>query len=53
MEVLKNYFYTKEHEWIAIDGKAATIGISDYAQSALGDITYIELPRPGKKTPHF
>ena len=53
MEVLKNYFYTKEHEWIAIDGKAATIGISDYAQSALGDITYIELPRPGKEARQF
>lgn len=44
MEVINDYFYTKEHEWISIDDKVATIGITDYAQSALGDITYIELP---------
>jgi glycine cleavage system H protein len=40
-------FYTKEHEWVKIDGPIATIGISDHAQSALGDIVYVELPKPG------
>ena len=40
-------FYTKEHEWVKIDGDTATIGISDHAQSALGDIVYVELPKPG------
>jgi glycine cleavage system H protein len=39
--------YTKEHEWVKIDGQVATIGISDHAQSALGDIVYVELPKPG------
>ena len=45
MEVIKHYLYTKEHEWISIDGDTATIGITDYAQSALGDITFVELPK--------
>lgn len=44
MDIINHYFYTKEHEWIDVDGKTATVGITDYAQSALGDITYIELP---------
>jgi len=40
-------FYTKEHEWVKIDGAHGTIGITDHAQSALGDIVYIELPKIG------
>ncbi len=44
MDVEADFLYTKEHEWINIDGNEATIGISEYAQSALGDITFIELP---------
>ena len=44
MEIPSHYFYTKEHEWVDIDDKTATIGITDYAQEALGDITYVELP---------
>lgn len=40
-------FYTKEHEWVKIDGKNAVVGITDYAQSSLGDIVYVELPKPG------
>jgi glycine cleavage system H protein len=44
MDIINHYLYTKEHEWIDIDGKTATVGITDYAQSALGDITYVELP---------
>lgn len=39
--------YTKEHEWVKIDGSAAVIGITDYAQSSLGDIVYVELPKAG------
>lgn len=40
-------YYTKDHEWIAVDGETGTVGIKDYAQSQLGDITYVELPEPG------
>ena len=39
--------YTKEHEWTLIEGDVATIGITDYAQSALGDIVFVELPEVG------
>jgi glycine cleavage system H protein len=39
--------YTKTHEWIKIEGDEATIGISDYAQDALGDVVYVELPEVG------
>jgi len=39
--------YTKEHEWAKIDGDVATVGITDYAQDALGDIVFIELPKKG------
>jgi glycine cleavage system H protein len=41
--------YTKEHEWLRLDGKVATIGITDYAQSELGDIVFVELPRVGQE----
>ena len=47
MEIPLNLKYTKDHEWISIDEKIATIGITDFAQSALGDIVYIELPEEG------
>lgn len=40
--------YTKEHEWIRVEGDIATVGISDYAQEQLGDVVYVELPEPGK-----
>ena len=36
--------YTKEHEWVSLDGETATIGITDYAQSQLGDIVFVEFP---------
>ncbi len=42
--IIDNYYYTKEHEWIAVDGDTATIGITDFAQSSLGDIVFVELP---------
>jgi len=42
-----NYRYTREHEWIAVEGNSGTIGITDYAQSSLGDIVYVDLPKIG------
>ena len=41
--------YTKEHEWIKADGSSATVGITDYAQESLGDIVFVELPKPGSE----
>ena len=41
--------YTEEHEWVRLDGEEAVIGITDYAQKELGDITFVELPEPGRK----
>jgi glycine cleavage system H protein len=41
------YKYTKEHEWISVEGTAGTVGITDYAQSSLGDIVFVELPKVG------
>lgn len=43
----KDCKFTKEHEWVYLEGDIATIGISDYASKELGDIVYIELPEPG------
>jgi glycine cleavage system H protein len=42
-----DYKYTKEHEWIKADGKNATVGITEHAQEALGDIVFVEVPKPG------
>jgi glycine cleavage system H protein len=42
-----NYRYTREHEWIAVDGSIGTIGITDYAQNSLGDIVYVDAPKVG------
>ena len=44
MEIEENFLYTKEHEWVSIEDNIATMGITDYAQEALGDVTYVELP---------
>ena len=41
--------YTKTHEWVTVDGKEATIGITDFAQSQLGDVVFLELPSSGRK----
>jgi glycine cleavage system H protein len=41
--------YTKDHEWVKVQGKTATIGITDYAQNQLGDIVYVELPSEGEQ----
>jgi glycine cleavage system H protein len=43
----KDYKYTKEHEWIQVNGNTATVGITDHAQDSLGDIVFVELPKVG------
>jgi glycine cleavage system H protein len=48
MNVPTSLKYTKDHEWIAIDGNTATIGITDFAQGELGDIVYVDIPSVGK-----
>ncbi len=45
--------YSKDHEWVKIDGDIATVGITDYAQASLGDIVYVELPRMGAVLTQF
>ena len=47
MNVLSNLKYTKEHEWVKVEGNTATVGITDYAQGELGDIVFVELPEVG------
>jgi glycine cleavage system H protein len=41
--------YTKEHEWLKVDGEIGTVGITDHAQNALGDVVYVEVPKVGDK----
>jgi len=45
----EDYRYTREHEWVEVDGANGTIGITDYAQNSLGDIVFVELPKVGSK----
>lgn len=45
----ENLRYSKDHEWIKVDGDIAAVGITDYAQHALGDVVYIDMPRTGDK----
>jgi glycine cleavage system H protein len=45
--------YTKEHEWIRVEGDLATVGITDYAAKQLGDIVFVELPEVGRKVDQF
>ncbi len=44
-----NYRYTREHEWISVEGSIGTVGITDYAQKSLGDIVYVDAPKVGDK----
>jgi glycine cleavage system H protein len=46
---MDNVRYTKDHEWIRVEGDIGTVGITDYAQTQLGDIVFVELPEIGKK----
>ena len=48
MNIPKDIFYTKDHEWARIEGKIAYVGITDYAQHSLGDITFVDLPKIGE-----
>ncbi len=41
--------FTKDHEWVRLDGDVATIGITDHAQTALGDVVFVDLPEPGRE----
>ena len=47
-KVIDGYLYTEEHEWVHVEGDTATIGITDFAQSSLGDIVFVELPEEGE-----
>ena len=47
--VPENYFYTKDHEWLKVEGETGIVGITDHAQAALGDVVYVELPKVGEK----
>ena len=49
----EDLLYSKEHEWVKVDGDVATIGITDYAQDSLGDIVYVELPKVGATIQQF
>ncbi|MGA8474483.1 MAG: glycine cleavage system protein GcvH [Candidatus Cybelea sp.] len=49
----EDLLFSKEHEWVKLDGDSATIGITDYAQNALGDIVYVELPKAGSSIKQF
>ena len=48
MPVPANLKYTETHEWVSLDGDIVTIGITEHAQSELGDVVYVELPEPGR-----
>ena len=47
-EVPKELRYSKEHEWVRLDGDVALVGVTDYAQQELHEVVYVELPKPGK-----
>lgn len=47
--IKEDLHYSKDHEWVSVDGETATIGITDYAQHSLGDVVYVDLPRVGDK----
>ena len=46
--VPENLHYSKDHEWVKLEGDTATVGITDYAQNSLGDVVYVELPKVGE-----
>ena len=48
-KVIEGLKYTEDHEWISVEGNTATIGITDFAQSSLGDIVFVELPEEGEE----
>jgi glycine cleavage system H protein len=52
MDFPNNLKYTKDHEWIRVEGSAGVVGITEYAQGELGDVVFVELPAVGKKIQH-
>ncbi|NLX70697.1 MAG: glycine cleavage system protein GcvH [Clostridiales bacterium] len=48
MKVIEGLKYSKDHEWVKVDGNKAIIGITDYAQDSLGDVVFVDLPEPGE-----
>jgi len=48
MKLRENLYYTKDHEWVLVEGKVGTVGITDHAQGELGDVVFVELPAAGK-----
>ena len=50
MDVPEDLLYTTDHEWVRVDGTSITLGITDFAQDALGDVVYVELPESGSAT---
>lgn len=53
MVIAQDLLYSKEHEWVKIEADTATVGITDYAQQTLGDITFVELPKVGEPVEQF
>ncbi|NLM96718.1 MAG: glycine cleavage system protein GcvH [Halanaerobiaceae bacterium] len=53
MDLPKDLFYTENHEWLAVDGDEATIGITEYAQEEMGDVVFVELPEVGEEFEQF
>lgn len=49
MQILEDRLYTKDHEWVQISGNVARVGITDYAQDALGDVVFVQLPNTGER----
>jgi glycine cleavage system H protein len=52
-QVPQGLYYTKDHEWVRVEGDAAVVGITDHAQHALGEVTYVDPPVPGKRVEQF
>ncbi len=48
MKVIEGLKYSKDHEWVKVEGNKAIIGITDYAQDSLGDVVFVDLPEPGE-----
>lgn len=53
MNVPRELRYTKEHEWVRVEGGEAVVGVTDYAQGELGDVIFVELPAPGSKVTYM
>ncbi len=53
VEIIDHFWYTKEHEWINVEDNVGTMGITDHAQHALGDVTYVELPEEEAEVDQF